>query len=276
MAQPPKVKLQSVLTKHLLQISRFHPALPLKVMRLSRMMGIVVGQEQLYHVARSLTAELEHADPCELLEDGDAESAWLLLTSGQLQPAYRFADGGTLLQRAVHSGRLPVLTLLLDAKANVNAKGAYGYTALHEASCIGHGPVVELLLQSGANPDAISLNGSTALLVAARAGHLDVATALLHGKAHPDDGGKRGETPLSIAYAAGHHEVCNVLHSFHGTLGTEDALEGYGEAQREPRDAELAGQLDALQLDALPKDAFSPLEAKKPEGGEVAVMLDSP
>jgi hypothetical protein len=244
---------------------------------------LMLGGQQIYNAEKKLLHELEFADAGILCEVGDAERMWLLMSQG-VPLTLQAPDGATLLQKATHSRSIAILTLLLDAKVSVNAKGAFGYTPLHEAAFLGDPAVVEHLLKYGANPDAISRNGSTALLVAAREGHAGAVKALLAGRAHADDGGARGETPLKIAEMQGHHEVCSVLVAYEGTRGTMMPAmpDTVGEVHMEPRmlPGDLQGPLDAapaFHIGRASADASSPLEGKPAENAvEVAVMLDSP
>ena len=64
-----------------------------------------------------------------------------------------------------------VVRLLLDAGADVNAKGPNGTTALMMAVRGGHADTVELLLAKGADPGRRNENGASALSWAKRAGN---------------------------------------------------------------------------------------------------------
>lgn len=57
-------------------------------------------------------------------------------------------------------------------------------TALHLAAFQGHLPVVQVLLDRGAKIDAVDAFGWTPLMFAAHAGHFDVASALVAAKAN--------------------------------------------------------------------------------------------
>jgi ankyrin repeat protein/tetratricopeptide (TPR) repeat protein len=120
---------------------------------------------------------------------GDAELARLLLDKGANVDA-RTTDGRTPLMCAVTSNlgfeiakmsrnknsqnvssrapeisfdsrRMEVAKLLLDHKADVNAKRPDGTTALTWAMILGQTDMVQLLLERGANPKAVLTDGST-------------------------------------------------------------------------------------------------------------------
>lgn len=57
---------------------------------------------------------------------------------------------------AARDGRMELVQLLLDERANVNAEEEDGYRALHFACMYGHPDVACLLIEHGANPDALT------------------------------------------------------------------------------------------------------------------------
>merc|ERR1712170_66419 len=76
-------------------------------------------------------------------------------------------------------GHANLCQILLDKKADVNAKDKDGETPLMKASAQGHLEVVRLLLSAGADPDAIDRNDMSAIKKAARWGHTDCMMELL-------------------------------------------------------------------------------------------------
>jgi len=196
----------------LCKLCQFSPAAWLKIRRTARLLLWRLPDDKLSVFQRQLVEEyrLQYADFHDLCERGDAECVWLMLAQG-MSVKVRDTEGGTLLQKATHSGGITILKLLVEKGANVNAKGAYGYTPLHEACYVGHTEVCSYLLATKANVDALSKNGSTPLLVCAREGHNKLCEALLQYGAHPDDGGDKGWSPLSVAAGEGHLEVCTTL-----------------------------------------------------------------
>jgi ankyrin repeat protein len=86
----------------------------------------------------------------------------------------------------LNSRYVEVAKLLLDSKADVNAKLADGSTALMWASILGQADMVSLLLERGADANAKLADGSTAMDWAAVYERQDVVTLLArHGSAVP-------------------------------------------------------------------------------------------
>ena len=156
-------------------------------------------------------------------------------------------DRKTLLCAAVFDGHIPVVKLLLDAKADPNLKiynpEGNDLTALHQAVYCGHAEVVKFLLDSGANPylpneynlpiHAAASSGKlecikyllaagvpvdqrgeynwTPLHYAANWGHVDVIELLLKTEASPSAKSNRRSTPLDLAKSRGHEKAAEIL-----------------------------------------------------------------
>jgi ankyrin repeat protein len=90
---------------------------------------------------------------------------------------------GDDLLRAAGMGDLARVKALLQAGADVNAKGEGGITALMLASLNGRADIVRVLLDARAEVNASDKEGFTALLAAAQYSHLEVVRALLAAKA---------------------------------------------------------------------------------------------
>ena len=79
---------------------------------------------------------------------------------------------------ACANGHVDIVRLLLEARADVNAKDVEGTTALMLASGLGYAEVVTLLVQAGADLNAQDSLGRTALNLAQKD---DVKKALAAG-----------------------------------------------------------------------------------------------
>jgi FOG: Ankyrin repeat len=72
------------------------------------------------------------------------------------------------------------MTALLDAGAEVDARGEHGYTPLHEAVEQGHSQAVALLLERGASTAVTNDDGQTPIALAQICQRTDI-TQLFHG-----------------------------------------------------------------------------------------------
>ena len=114
-----------------------------------------------------------------------------------------------------------MVQVLLEYKADMNARDEYGENALHNASN-GPGPntgpsmsnVVRLLLKHGADVNARTdkdKGHSTPLHIAAENGRLEVVHVLLQHGANVGAKDGSGRTALQIASDTGHDEIVKLL-----------------------------------------------------------------
>jgi len=151
--------------------------------------------------------------------------------------------GSTPLHHASGFGTVAMLTLLLDAGADVNAKNRRGSTPLHWAiddeakvrvliargakvnakQVEGRTPLyqaatmastngaIRQLLAAGADPNLGMANGRTPLMAAAQRGDLEATRMLVEAKAAVDTRNGAGETALILGAADGNPEVIRFL-----------------------------------------------------------------
>jgi ankyrin repeat protein len=115
-------------------------------------------------------------------------------------------DGTTPLHMAAQDGHRDAAELLLANGAEVNAKDNKGLTPLHWAAQNGHRDVAEFLLANGTDVNAKDSNGDTALHYAAVNGHTDLAELLLASHAEVNEKDNNGLMPLHAAAAGGHKD----------------------------------------------------------------------
>ena len=137
--------------------------------------------------------------------------------------------GKTPLHSTVSYGDLEMIQVLLDYKADVNARDLSSWTPMHYLSqgflhpaWLRDAPqlsdAARLLLERGVDPNARTNDGSTPLHKAVQCRTVDIVRMLLEHGANvgaEDDGGK---TPLQIASARGYDEIVKLL-SEHGAKG---------------------------------------------------------
>ena len=87
-------------------------------------------------------------------------------------------DGLTLLTKAATEGYLKTAKLLIDKKADINARTNEGNTALMAASMTGYTKIVELLVNVGANTKAKNNMDYTAEMYAKEKGYTNIVQLL--------------------------------------------------------------------------------------------------
>lgn len=108
--------------------------------------------------------------------------------------------GQTALHYAVSKGHIDVSRLLIkDLKASPRIKDGQGQTPLHRAAAIGSLPLVKLLIDAKAPLNTTDRTGFTPLHHAMAEGNADVAVALVEAGADPEIRDSEGHTPLQVA-----------------------------------------------------------------------------
>lgn len=100
------------------------------------------------------------------------------LTTQLSEPLVAPAPTVEVLIEAVRNDDLAAISALLDAGADIDQPGDFGFTPLMIASIRGNAESVQLLADRGANPNLFSSSGYTALQLAARSGNADVVLVL--------------------------------------------------------------------------------------------------
>ena len=107
-------------------------------------------------------------------------------------------------------GHRDIVTILLG-KAHIDVKDAWKRTALIHATRKGYHDIVMLLLEKGANIETKDEDGLNALLHASTEGHRDIVTSLLARRANVDVMDTNKHTPLSHASSRGHRDIVKCL-----------------------------------------------------------------
>jgi len=105
----------------------------------------------------------------------------------------------TVLHHAANTCPEDVITLLLDAKVNIDAKDVWGTSALMVAAAYGKTENVRQLLKYGADVGLCCKSKRTALTVAVRTGSEELIQTLLDAGADPMARDAHNHTPLFIA-----------------------------------------------------------------------------
>lgn len=153
-----------------------------------------------------------------------------LLLANKADPNIRAESGSrstecpqTPLQIAASMGNLRMVSMLIDAGADVRATTDAGRTALHFAAVGSHLDVIRLLLGKGANIEARDKEGSSALDEAVWRGYLEVVAILLaNGAPLNQPEAKTGATPINEAAYRNHLRLVAYLLRFHPDLRMPD------------------------------------------------------
>jgi ankyrin repeat protein len=139
---------------------------------------------------------------------GDERAVGWFLSAGDLALIRRAVDAGgvTPLMAAVERGNAALVTRLLGAGVDVNARNAEGWTALMMAASFNENAAcARLLVNAGADAQFRDGNGWTALMQAVYKGNAEVVE-LLAPRSRPDL-----DRALLVASLAGNHDVVRVL-----------------------------------------------------------------
>jgi Ankyrin repeats (many copies) len=122
--------------------------------------------------------------------------------------------GWTALTRATLFGHEPVVEMLLDAGANINAHNPSVGSALYVAVAARRDALVQRLLDRGADPNLTPEWGLTPLMVAAMQGNMPVVRLLLARGADPRRKAPGGKTAADMALQENHPEVAALIRGF--------------------------------------------------------------
>ena len=139
------------------------------------------------------------------------KAAAALLQARGLQVNARNGKGETALMMAALRGNLPAARTLIARGADINQEG---WAPLHyAASCTTDdaAPMVALLLEHHAYIDAASPNGTTPLMMAVRYGASDAARLLVREGADPMVKNERGLNALDFARQAGRDDMAELI-----------------------------------------------------------------
>jgi ankyrin repeat protein len=237
----------------------------------------------------------------EAAETGDQETVARLLKADPSLVKAANAEGDTALHLAAGCRRgeayaLPLIRLLLESGANIEARNSSGQTPLLYSSYAGFRQAVGLLLDKGASFQYQDKNGRTPLHYAAREGQAAVVEVLLNKGADPAVKDSQGLTPFEYAAQRNRLAVLEVfmrlgrfnpkgpegstlLHAA-AALGQEDMVRTLLEKGADPDRpvpggepillAYLRGGLEARALAAIAKGA----DVKAPDGaGRTALHI---
>jgi hypothetical protein len=126
--------------------------------------------------------------------------------------------GISTLQSAAYYGDFEMVQVLLDYRADINARNYFGSTPLYLASGypFNNPRVVQLLLDHGADPNIQEQSASTALHEASRFGRIETVRLLIEHGASVEMKDGQDRTPLDVASGERRDEIIKLLLE-HGT-----------------------------------------------------------
>ncbi|CAG2219203.1 unnamed protein product [Mytilus edulis] len=163
------------------------------------------------------------------VKDGDETAVRRLVKGGVLAiRQQKLWFGGTILHDAVAGGKLPIIKLLLQAKADVNAKTKDNRTCLHVASRMGHTgntDIVKELLNYGAEVNVQTLDRRTALHFATWRGNTDIVQELVNHGANVNLQDEDLWAPLYWAAKLNYIQIARILVENGADLNCANAME---------------------------------------------------
>lgn len=130
--------------------------------------------------------------------------------------------GQTPLHLAAYYGQSEIVRVLLDDKADVQAKDMCGETPLFCSAMNGYTGATELLLKNGAKANVRDDTGETPLIKAAEGGHNSVVKLLLNNKADVNARDSDGSTALYEAAIHGYRETAQLLIASNAEIDVKD------------------------------------------------------
>ncbi len=150
----------------------------------------------------------------------------------------------TLLLIAIFNQQLDIIKFLLENGADLTETNIEGETVLHVAAITGNVDIFDFLLAREVNALQTSNDGTTPLLLAAQYGHNEILERLLKLQANPEQGNTYGHTPLHSAAKNNHLECIKRLVE----RGVDINLHGLNDETTALLIAAQSGSVESLQF----------------------------
>jgi ankyrin repeat protein len=198
--------------------------------RTALMAAILEGYDSIAGILRQAGATKGEKEARLILGSGrgDLDEVLSLIQAGADINARGQGGRSALLDSSRQGHAMVVKTLLAGGKhshADVNAADSLGWTALMLAAREGHEDVLHLLIDQQADVNLRRGDGTTALMDACRHGHSGIADALIEANAEVDAARTDGRTALHLAVENGHLNIVDLLLQHNAPV---DAAARYG------------------------------------------------
>lgn len=175
---------------------------------------------------------------------GDAATLRILIANGaDVNAADPVSGGRTALHWAVKEGKKEIIPILLEAKANIEAKDRVGKTPLTVAAEGRDTEVVKMLVEKGADVNARDQIGGSPVLWASGLGSPDVVKYLIEKKADVNVVDVNGLSPLLWAAGIGSPESVEALVKAGAKVDVADKMSGDTAVMRAAR----TGKVESLK-----------------------------
>ena len=143
------------------------------------------------------------------IDNGHSSTARFLLESGaDVNQSFGSAN---CLHLAAARPNSELIDILIQHKADVNAKGFTGATSLHYAAEFGTVAAIESLIAAGVKTDAVDSNGFSAIHFAALGGNVAAIESILAAGVDLETTDSNGHSAIHFAALGGHHEAIKKL-----------------------------------------------------------------
>ncbi|MES2633657.1 MAG: ankyrin repeat domain-containing protein [Pseudomonadota bacterium] len=142
------------------------------------------------------------------LQESNMKAAQALIDWPKTNVESRTPQDESPLMIAALRGHLEVVRKLIDRGADVNKPG---WTPLHYAATSGHVPIIALLLENHAYIDAESPNKTTPLMMAVHYGSAEAVKHLLEAGADPSLKNQLGMTAVDFANRANRKDMAELV-----------------------------------------------------------------
>lgn len=142
------------------------------------------------------------------IREGSLKVVAVLLKWDKIQVEVRNAADESPLMLAALDGQTEIARQLMSKGADINKSG---WSALHYAATNGHLPIMQMLLDAKAVVDARAPNGNTPLMMAARYGTIEAVRFLIAAGAEPALVNLSNQTALDFAVGASRPDAIALL-----------------------------------------------------------------